>query len=921
MSHIGIPPVPRSLETTVSIAQHRAQLEQLQQHAAPASPPPRDPLPLAPAQGVLEYAIMPDPEVAATRIAASSSMAIVGLSDAFSTESSRRDSVNSVEDVAAAVRRRRALPDEPSIVSRTSRASRRSTLNRPAQEVFRTIQFVKIDDPDFNKLSFKNNQTLNDANILTLIHALHANRHLKHLNLQNTHINDQHAVEIAAMLKENRGLEVLNLGDNYIGPNGVSSEFSVKEISRSLQVKAIVSSLAYNSTLRELKIGNQNPVPPVTGAGAVDVAFERAIASEVRASKSLLKLDYEFRDGHARGVVEKALARNSVTPTGGVPHLGNYLGALASWVSLQPPKASADHRVFYSVVDLHAITAPQDAAALRRNTIQMATALLAVGIDPARAVLFRQSRVPQHAELAWILFCRTPVAWLARMHQWKTKLEAMQAAGDASTSATIAESTLALIHGSGARAAAADEPIPESVSSSNISGPCLGLLGYPVLQAADILLYRTTEVPIGEDQIQHMNLTCDIAKSFNSQYKQSVFKVPKAVYASSTAKRIMSLRVPTSKMSKSDISDASRINITDSADAIVLKIKRATVDSTRGVTYDPTNRPGVSNLLRIHAGITALTNPDSEEASVEGCARLFAEYDNARLKKTVAERVVEGLSGVRERMELLTKDPRHVETVLEEGERQARQAAEETMAAVRRVNDNDGHIDLTLSQDFASIIQQSVPPTMADEAPTDLPHPCTALAAARVSCAYVSCPSSTVRINAPAAVAFKFLINPSTWPAWNSFVPRAQIISKEPSGAEIAVGTRMVFHVNLSGEAGGRLTTSPELVLEICEPSSQPTATATASCNNSRVWRVVWTSNFNLPSFIIATPIGRIQELEESDDGRSCVYRTWEPQTGIVARVMHWIMPHTLEDRFQQWAADLKRVAEKEAFQIVNPVQ
>ncbi|KAI9335251.1 hypothetical protein BDR26DRAFT_908838 [Obelidium mucronatum] len=379
---------------------------------------------------------------------------------------------------------------------------------------------------------------------------------------------------------------------------------------------------------------------------------------------------------------------SGIQPTGGVPHLGNYLGALANWVSLQPGEHSPTDKVFYSIVDLHAITTPQDPSTLRKNTHDMAISLLSVGIDPEKSVLFRQSRVHCHSELAWMLFCRTPVGWLARMHQWKTKLESMQDQQQQqafSSGGTMAENTMALIHGTVLNLDSSNEVVPDSVSSStNVTGPCLGLLAYPVLQAADILLYRATEVPIGEDQIQHMNLTSDIAKSFNSQYKKQVFPVPKGIYASATAKKIMSLRVPTSKMSKSDPSEQSRININDSPAEIMNKVKRATVDGVRGgITYDPVNRPGVANLLRIHAAVTALKDPGALESTPEGCAEAFKSFDNSQLKKAVGERIVEGLSGVRDQMERLKKEGGYVEEVLKRGEEKALLVAEKTMKDVK----------------------------------------------------------------------------------------------------------------------------------------------------------------------------------------------------------------------------------------------
>ncbi|KAI8616416.1 hypothetical protein BC830DRAFT_1118214 [Chytriomyces sp. MP71] len=377
----------------------------------------------------------------------------------------------------------------------------------------------------------------------------------------------------------------------------------------------------------------------------------------------------------------KRIILSGIQPTGGVPHLGNYLGALSNWVTMQPTADGPNHRVFYSIVDLHALTMPQDPATLRANTHEMAISLLAVGIDPDRAVLFRQSRVHAHSELAWLLFCRTPVAWLGRMHQWKTKLEAIQQQANLTLPGTTqAEATLSYLKGS------IPDLTPNQTSTfaeqnMSVSGPCLGLLAYPVLQAADILLYRATEVPIGEDQVQHMNLTVDIAKSFNSQYKKQVFPVPRGVYASETTKKIMSLRDPTKKMAKSDPSDASRINLTDTPAQILSKIRRATVDSELGIRYDPVARPGVANLLRLYS---AFQEPGSVEATLEGAAARFAEYDNARLKAEVGECVVEGLREVRERYARLKGEKGYVDEVLRTGEEKATLAAERTMKDVRK---------------------------------------------------------------------------------------------------------------------------------------------------------------------------------------------------------------------------------------------
>ncbi|KAI9320322.1 hypothetical protein DFJ73DRAFT_769435 [Zopfochytrium polystomum] len=405
---------------------------------------------------------------------------------------------------------------------------------------------------------------------------------------------------------------------------------------------------------------------------------------------------------------------SGIQPTG-IPHLGNYLGALKNWTRMQddllgPGGAPASrNQVLYSIVDLHAITQPQDPKLLRKNIHDMAIALLACGIDPERSVLFRQSRVPQHAELAWILFCRTPIGWLSRMHQWKSKVQSMKEAGTLAGGETMAESTMQLLK-SGA-AESAERTTEDGANDFEDGGPGLGLLAYPVLQAADILVIengiievlklfhrkkkRANEVPIGEDQLQHMNLTSMAARSFNAHYKKNVFPIPRGVFASSTSKRIMSLRNPTSKMSKSDPSDQTRINIDDTADAIRQKIRRATVDSTRGITYDPERRPGIANLLRIQAAFmeaaSAAAPPHAAAGaapggvSVEELAERQANMSNQEFKETVAECVVEGLRGVREEVARHRADGGGaVEQLLRRGEERAREAAERTMEAVRR---------------------------------------------------------------------------------------------------------------------------------------------------------------------------------------------------------------------------------------------
>src|SRR5918995_2420473 len=259
----------------------------------------------------------------------------------------------------------------------------------------------------------------------------------------------------------------------------------------------------------------------------------------------------------------KPLVFSGVQPTGNL-HLGNYLGAIKRFVSLQD-----SHDCIYCVVDMHAITVPQNPRDLTRQIREVAAAFLAAGIDPKRHIVFNQSQVPQHAELAWVFNCVARLGWLNRMTQFKDK------AGKDRENASV------------------------------------GLYAYPNLMAADILVYRATHVPVGDDQKQHVELARDIAQKFNNDFGESIaahsfgeafFPQPEPLIQG-PATRVMSLRDGTKKMSKSDPSDQSRINLTDDADAIALKIRRAKSDSILGVSYDPETRPEASNLLTIFAAL------------------------------------------------------------------------------------------------------------------------------------------------------------------------------------------------------------------------------------------------------------------------------------------------------------------------------
>ncbi len=301
---------------------------------------------------------------------------------------------------------------------------------------------------------------------------------------------------------------------------------------------------------------------------------------------------------------------SGIQPTHGI-QLGNYLGAIRNWVRLQD-----SFECLYCIVDQHALTTVQNAEEMRRNTREVAAALLAAGIDPERSILFVQSHVPAHSKLAWVLNCVTPLGWLNRMTQFKEK------AGKHRENAPV------------------------------------GLFVYPVLQAADILAYKATHVPVGEDQKQHLELSRDIAQSFNRRFAEDFFPLPEPMIQSEAA-RVMSLRDGTKKMSKSDPSDMSRINLTDDADTIAMKIRKAKSDSILGITYAPETRPEASNLLSIFA---ALADRDRMDVAAEHASTSFAAF-----KEHLAELCVEKLSPINAEMRGLLANPAHIDAVLADG--------------------------------------------------------------------------------------------------------------------------------------------------------------------------------------------------------------------------------------------------------------
>ncbi|MFE1751280.1 tryptophan--tRNA ligase [Streptomyces anandii] len=315
---------------------------------------------------------------------------------------------------------------------------------------------------------------------------------------------------------------------------------------------------------------------------------------------------------------------SGIQPTAGSFHLGNYLGAVRQWVSLQET-----HDAFYMVVDLHAITIPQDPAELRANTRLAAAQLLAAGLDPDRCTLFVQSHVPEHAQLAWVMNCLTGFGEASRMTQFKDK-SAKQGADRAS----------------------------------------VGLFTYPILQVADILLYQANEVPVGEDQRQHIELTRDLAERFNGRFGET-FTVPSAYILKETAK-IYDLQDPTVKMSKSASTPKGLINLLDDPKSTAKKVRSAVTDTDTVIRFDPEAKPGVSNLLSIYSTLTGTGVGELEEK--------YAGKGYGALKTDLAEVMVEFVTPFRERTQGYLDDPETLDSILAKGAEKARAVAAETLA-------------------------------------------------------------------------------------------------------------------------------------------------------------------------------------------------------------------------------------------------
>ena len=317
--------------------------------------------------------------------------------------------------------------------------------------------------------------------------------------------------------------------------------------------------------------------------------------------------------------MNKKTVLSGVQPTGDL-HLGNYLGAIKNFAKMQN-----ENDCLFCVVDLHAITIFQDPLELRNNTYEITAAYLACGIDPKKSIIFNQSQVPGHAELAWILNCICRVGWLNRMTQFKEK---------------------------------------SGKNSENMSS---GLFTYPTLMAADILLYKATHVPVGSDQKQHLELTRDIAQKFNNDYKsENFFPLPEP-YIEKDISRVMSLRDGNSKMSKSDPSDYSRINLKDDKDTIIKKIKKSkTADTTIPISEDQINKiPEVSNLFNIFVGVTGLTK--SELLSK------YAGQNFSNFKSDLSDALIEKVCPIGNEITKLMQDKKYLNQIMYEGAMKARE--------------------------------------------------------------------------------------------------------------------------------------------------------------------------------------------------------------------------------------------------------
>ena len=321
---------------------------------------------------------------------------------------------------------------------------------------------------------------------------------------------------------------------------------------------------------------------------------------------------------------------SGVQPTGNL-HLGNYLGAIKNWVELQN-----NNKCIFCIVDLHAFTVPRNCISIKNNILEVAAAYIAAGIDPKRNIIFVQSHVSYHSELSWILSCFTPIGWLNRMTQFKDK------------------------------------------AGKNKEKAPLGLYSYPVLMAADILLYKATKVPVGDDQKQHLELSRNISQAFNRFYETDFFPIPDPLIIG-TAARVMSLRDGTKKMSKSDSSDFSRINLKDSSDEISKKIQKAKTDSLDF----PKNeieleaRPEIQNLINIFASVS--------DTSIQQVLNEFHQRDFIYFKESLKEILNQKINSISVEMQKILKDETFLKKILKDGAEKAHEMGAKNMKKIRDI--------------------------------------------------------------------------------------------------------------------------------------------------------------------------------------------------------------------------------------------
>ena len=319
---------------------------------------------------------------------------------------------------------------------------------------------------------------------------------------------------------------------------------------------------------------------------------------------------------------------SGVQATGSL-HIGNYLGSIVNWVEMQD-----EYECFFFLADLHSITISRSSEELISSIIKTIAIYLASGLDPKKSTIFAQSSVKEHAELTWILSCITPISWLKRMTQFKDKSRKDQ-------------------------------------ESAN-----LGLLSYPVLMAADILLYQPDLVPVGDDQKQHLEFIRDLAGVVNRKFNNDIFKIPEALIQGQCT-RVMSLKDGHKKMSKSDSSDLSRINLSDDCDLIYQKIKKAKTDNISEITYDPSNRPEISNLINIYSTIS--------NSKIENVVIQYQETGFAQFKKDLSDIVISMLEPINSKYQDLMKNQDYLLMVLKDGRNNASHRAEKTMTEIKEL--------------------------------------------------------------------------------------------------------------------------------------------------------------------------------------------------------------------------------------------